>query len=96
MMTFPRVDRQTPGIFDNTKSKLALVTTARCADRGVSTSQSRLERLDQDNSPDGRSVGETLSLPNTWFRALKTKLTCRVVTGALELKRCPPRSKSAR
>ncbi len=29
-------------------------------------------------------TAETLPQPNTWFRALKTKLTCRRVTGALE------------
>lgn len=75
---------QTAGICDKTNPKLALVTTGRCADRGVWTSQSRLERLDQGNSPDGPSAAETLPPPNTWFRVLKTKLTRRIVTTARE------------
>jgi diguanylate cyclase (GGDEF)-like protein len=75
---------QTPGICDSTTSKLTLVTTARHAEREVLTSQSRRGRLAQDDSPDGRSAAETLLPPNNWFRALKTKLTCRIVTGALE------------
>jgi diguanylate cyclase (GGDEF)-like protein len=73
---------QTPGICDNSISKPALVTTARCAERGLS--QRRLERLDKDGSPDGPSAAETLPRPNTWFRTLKTKLTCRIVTTARE------------
>jgi diguanylate cyclase (GGDEF)-like protein len=73
---------QPTGICDNAASKPTLTTTARRAEREVLTSQSRRGRLAQDNSPDGRSAAETLLQPNTWFRALKTKLMCRIVTTA--------------
>jgi diguanylate cyclase (GGDEF)-like protein len=75
---------QPTGICDNAASKPTLMTTARRAEREVLTSQSRRGRLAQDNSPDGRSAAETLLQPNTWFRALKTKLTCRIVTAVRE------------
>ena len=85
-MLFPRIDRneshgsQTPGICDKTTFKPTLVTTARCTERGVRTSQSRLKRPALENSPDESSAGEPLPQANTWFRALKTKLGRRIVT----------------
>ena len=75
---------QPTGICDNAASKPTLTTTARSAEREVLTSQSRRGRLAQDNSPDGRSAAESLLSPNNWFRALKTKLTRRIVTAARE------------
>ena len=72
---------QTTGIYGSATSKPTLTTSARCAERGVraSAKSARTSGL-----PDGCSAAEILPQPNNWFRALKSKLTCRIVTGALK------------